>query len=331
MFRFVYAHGERVYPLPCGGSFMKKRTIAIMVALALVVTVMPVPAFAAGTSLDDKAIYYTPASDYKSGDCILTASKMMIRRASIMNNTGDWTMITNESLRSWATIFGLLLNSFKVDTEGLVYQVDSGRFTGTGDAARVNEIANLVAVHPEGIVVHGDKAAATGPHGVLVVGVSNGIIYAADPTRNTGLNNKGIQAWDKTTMLDVSKVDKYWYISSITPSTSTKPSKASSSVSTLRIKSVKAPSKIKKGKSFSIKGTIKSNKKIKKVTVRVINGSGKVKLKASKKPNKKSYSLKKLDAKIKFSKLKKGSYTYQVVARDSAQELILVNKQFTVK
>lgn len=309
----------------------KKRTIAIMIALALVISVIPVPAFGA-TSLDDKSIYYTPASDYKSGDCILTATKTMIRRASIMNNIGDWTQITNESLRSWATIFGLLLNSFKVDTEGLVYQVDSGLFTGSGNAERTAEIANLLAVHPEGIVVHGDKAAETGPHGVLVVAVSNGVIYAADPTRNTGLNNKGIQEWSKTTMLDVKKVKKYWYISSITPSVKTKPSASANGGSKLRIKSVKAPSKIKKGKSFSIKGTVKSNKKIKKVTVRVLDSAGNVKLKATKKPkNSKSYSLKKLDSKIKFKKLSKGEFTYQVIARDSAQELTLVNKQFTVK
>ena len=309
----------------------KKRTIAIMIMLALFISVMPAPGFAATTSIEDKSVYYTPASDYKSGDCILTASKMMIRRASIMNNTGDWSKITNKSLRSWATIFGLLLNSFKVDTEGLVYQVDSGLFTGNGAAAKVNQIASLLAVHPEGIVVHGDKAANTGPHGVLVVGVVDGVVYAADPTRNTGLNNKGIQKWSDTTMLDISRVEKYWYISSITPSTKTKASNTATGASKLRIKSAKTPSKIKKGKGFSIKGTVKSDKKIKKITVRIVDASGKVKVSATKKPGSKSYSIKKMDKNVKFKKLKRGNYTYQVIARDSAQELILVNKQFVVK
>lgn len=314
---------------------MKKRTIAIMVALALVVTVMPVPAFAAGSPLDDKAIYYTPASDYKSGDCILTATKMMIRRASILRNTGDWTKITNASLRSWATIFGLLLNSFKVDTEGLVYQVDSGLFSGSSDEARIKELEELLRLHPEGIVVHGDKAASTGPHGVLVTAVKNGEVYAADPTHNTGLSNKGKQKWKNTTMLNVGRIEKYWYISAISPSSKTRPSNVSASTasegSTLRIKSVRAPSSIKKGRSYTIKGTVKSNKKIKKVTVRVLDVNGNVKLSASKKPNSKSFSIKKLDKKIKFKKLKKGSYTYQIIAKDSVQELMLVNKQFIVR
>lgn len=313
---------------------MKKRFTTLFIALALLVSVMPAPVFAAQTSLDDKAVYYTPASDYKSGDCILTASKIMIRRACIIKGVGDWTKISNESLRSLATIFGLLLNSFKVDVEGLVYKVDCGYFSGNGDAARVKEIEDLLRVHPEGIVVHGDNAAVSGTHGVLVVSVKNGVLYAADSSRNTGLNNKGIQKWEDTTMLNVSRVTKYWYISEINASTKTKPSSNSSAAavptSTLKISSVKAPSRVKKGKSFSIKGTVKSNKKIKKVTVQVLNGAGTSVLKASKKPNAKSFSVKKLDSKIKFKKLKRGSYTYQVIATDSVQTLTLVNKQFNV-
>ncbi len=313
---------------------MKKRFTTLLIALALLVTVMPAPAFAAQSSLDDKAVYYTPASDYKSGDCILTASKIMIRRACIIRGRGDWTKISNESLRSIATIFGLLLNSFKVDVEGLVYKVDCGYFNGNGDAARVKEIEDLLRVHPEGIVVHGDNAAVSGTHGVLVVSVKNGVLYAADSSRNTGLNNKGIQKWEDTTMLNVSRVTKYWYISEINASTRTKPSSTSSAAavptSTLKIKSVKAPSRVKKGKAFTIKGTVKSNKKIKKVTVQVLDSAGTAVLKASKKPNAKSYSVKKLDSKIKFKKLKRGSYTYQVIATDSVQTLTLVNKPFNV-
>lgn len=302
-------------------------------ALALIIMVMPAPVLAAKTSLEDKAVYYTPASDYKSGDCILTASKMMIRRACIMRGRGDWTKITNGSLRSLATTLGLLRNSFKVDTEGLVYKVDCGYFSGKGDAARIKEFENLLKVHPEGIVVHGENAATSGTHGVLVVAVRNGVPYAADSSRNTGLNNKGIQAWNDTTMLNVRKVTKYWYISEISVSTKTTPGGSSSQAapaSTLKIKSVRAPSKVKKGKSFSIRGTVKSNKKIKIVTVRILDSNGKVALKASKKPNAKSFSIKKLDKKIKFKKLSRGSYTYQVIATDTAQTLKLVNKQFTV-
>jgi hypothetical protein len=225
------------------------------------IVVSPAPAFAARTDLSDRSVYYTPASDYKSGDCILTASKMMIRRACIMNGTGDWSKISNKSLRSLATIFGLLRNTFTVDTQGLVFQVDSAGLTAKGATAKTKEIEELLKLHPEGIVVHGEKAASTGPHGVLVTEVRDGIIYAADSTRNTGLNNKGIQPWKETTMLGVGRVNKYWYISSVSVSPKTKADKsvAKKAKSTLGIKNVRAPSKIKKGRTFSIAGTVRSN------------------------------------------------------------------------
>ena len=311
---------------------MKKRIAALLVTFALVITAIPVPVLAAATSLDDPAVYYTPASDYKSGDCILTATKMMIRRAVIMRNAGDWTKITNESIRKPATISGLLMNSFVVDAEGLVYNVECGSFTGQGDAARINEFAMLLNAHPEGIVVHGTNAASSGTHGVLVVSVVNGVPYAADSSRNTGLYNKGIQRWDETTMLEPSKVTKYWYISEISASTKTKASNTTKNeTSTLRIKSLKAPNTIKKGKSFTIKGTVKSNKKIKKVTVRILDGYGNKIVSVTKKPNSKSYSIKKLNSRFRFGKLGRGMYTFQIIATDSAQKLELVNKPFIVE
>ena len=311
---------------------MKKRTAALLVTLALVISAIPVPSFAAATSLEDPAVYYTPASDYKSGDCILTATKMMIRRAVIMRNAGDWTKVSNECLRKPATISGLLKNSFVVDVEGLVYKVDSGLFTGQGDAARVNEFAMLLNAHPEGIVVHGTGAASSGTHGVLVVSVVNGIPYAADSSRNTGLYNKGIQMWGDTTMLAPGKVTKYWYISEISASTKTKASdKSKEQTSTLRIKSLKAPNTIKKGKGFTIKGTVKSNKKIKKVTVRILDGNGNKIVSVTKKPNSKSFSIKKLNSKFKFGKLGRGLYSFQIIATDSVQKLELVNKPFVVE
>ena len=310
---------------------MKKRIVALLVTFALVITVIPVPVFAA-TSLDDPAVYYTPASDYKSGDCILTATKMMIRRAVIMRNVGDWSKITNEMVRTPATISGLLKNSFVVDAEGLVYKVDSGLFTGQGDAARINEFAMLLNAHPEGIVVHGTNAASSGTHGVLVVSVVNGVPYAADSSRNTGLYNKGIQKWEDTTMLAPGKVTKYWYISEISASTTTKASKTTKNgTSTLRIKSLKAPKTIKKGKGFTIKGTVKSNKKINKVTVRILDGNGNKVVSVTKKPKSKSYNIRKLNSKFKFGKLGKGLYSFQVIATDSVQKLVLVNKPFVVE
>ncbi|MBQ6440549.1 MAG: hypothetical protein IJJ06_10630 [Mogibacterium sp.] len=311
---------------------MNKRIAALLIAITFVITAIPVNVFAESSPLEDRAVYYTPASDYKSGDCILTATKMMIRRAMIMSDTGDWSKVTNKKLRRSATIFGLLLNSFRFDAEGLVFGIDSGKFTGKSDAARIREFEELLNVHPEGIVVHGTNAASSGTHGVLVVKVEDGVAYAADSSRNTGLNNKGIQKWKYTTMLDPAKVSKYWYISQLSASSETKPSGTQSAcaVSTLKIKSVRAPDKIKQGNPFSIKGVIKSNKRIRKVTVRILNRKGKKVISLSRKPDDKSFNLKEVDALVKFGTLRKGTYTYRIIASDTAQTITLINKQFKV-
>ena len=313
---------------------MKKRLTAIMIVLVLAFSMMPAQAFAAGTSLNNKNVYYTPASDYRSGDCILTSSKNMIRRACIMNGRGDWKTFTNSAIRGDATIWGLLWNSFRIDQEGMVYQVDSGLFTGSSSEERIKEIKDLLRVHPEGIVVHGTGAAYTGTHGVLALSVKNGVIYAADSTHNTGISNKGIQAWDDTTMLQPSKVSKYWYISGISTSTKTEPSviakKAAGKKSKLRVISPRTPAKIKKGKSFGIWGEVRSDRKIKKVTVRVLDRRGRAVINVVKNPGKKLFRIVKVDRKIKFGNLKKGMYTYQVIATDTNQTLKLVNKTFIV-
>ena len=330
----VYRGRARVYPLTCGGICMKRRLTTLLIALALIVSVMPAPVFAAKTSLNDKDIYYVPASDYRSGDCILTSSRSMLRRTCIMNGRGDWTKITNKSIRGSATIWGLLWNSFKVDTEGMVYQVDCGLFKGKSNKARIKEIEKLLKVHPEGIIVHGIGAAYTGTHGVLVVAVKDGVVYAADSTRNLGINNEGIQKWKDTTMRKISMVSKYWYISGVSTSKKTEPSNVSgdaAKTSLLRMKGARTPTSIKQGKGFGIWGEVRSDKKLKQVTVKILNSKGKSILTITKKPKGKVFRIVTLDSKIHFGDLKKGTYTYQIIATDEVKTLKLVNKTFIVR
>ena len=195
---------------------MKKRIITLTLALVMLMPLMT-PAVYAEDLLESKAVYYTEESDYLDGDCILTATRMMIRRASIMRNKTDWSTITNASLRPKATTDGLLLYSFCYDSGESKYSVASGSFKGEGSGARIEEFRRLLEEHPEGIVVWGINAASTGTHGVLVVKVENGEVYAMDSSHNMGMFKDGIQKWSDTTMLDPSLVTDYWYISDITP------------------------------------------------------------------------------------------------------------------
>ena len=194
---------------------MKKRIITILLALALTVPAAA-PAVYAEDLLESKAVYYTEESDYMEGDCVLTATRMMIRRAAIMRNNDGWSDITNASLRPEATVDGLLLYSFSYEAEGVKYSISCGSFSGEGRQARIKEFESLLKDHPEGIVVWGIDAASTGTHGVLVVEVENGEVYAMDSSYNMGMFKEGIQKWSDTTMLDPSLVTDYWYISDVT-------------------------------------------------------------------------------------------------------------------
>ena len=195
---------------------MKTRIFTVLLTIALLMP-FAAPAVYAGDMLQSKAVYYTDESDYIDGDCILTATRMMIRRAAIMRDNAGWRNMTNESLRPEATMDGLLLYSFDYKAGGVTYSVSSGTFTGKGTYARISEFESLLRAHPEGVVVWGEWAASTGTHGVLVTGVIDGEVYAMDSSYNMGCFKEGIQKWTDTTMLDPSLCTDYWFINNITP------------------------------------------------------------------------------------------------------------------
>lgn len=195
---------------------MKKMIITVLITFALMMPAVTSASYA-GDLLESKAVYYTEESDYIDGDCVLTATRMMIRRSAIMRGIGGWSEITNESLRPEATMDGLLLYSFCYEYGGTKYSIDCGSFSGEGAYARIGEFERLLKDHPEGIVVWGIDAASTGTHGVLVVKAENGEVYAMDSSYNMGMFSEGIQKWSDTTMLDPGLVTDYWYISDVSP------------------------------------------------------------------------------------------------------------------
>lgn len=93
------------------------------------------------------------------------------------------------------------------------------------------------------------------------------------------------------------------------------------------------PSTISQGSKYTIKGKIKSSKKIKKVTVGIAKANGKwTSYKyTNKRVNSKSFSLSKAAKTLKFNKLKKGTYYYKVTASTSnGKTKTLINQPFTV-
>ena len=90
------------------------------------------------------------------------------------------------------------------------------------------------------------------------------------------------------------------------------------------------PGTMNAGKSFSIRGTVKSATNITSLTVGVYNAAGLMKIGKSVRPNTKTYDLRNVDTSIKFSNLTAGIYVYRVTARNTAGEVRLVDKKFVV-
>lgn len=90
------------------------------------------------------------------------------------------------------------------------------------------------------------------------------------------------------------------------------------------------PGTLKVGATFSVAGTVTSEKALTNVSVGVYDSNGTMKTGKSVVINTKSYNLKNLDAYIKFDVLTDGTYYYRVKATNSAGTVTLVDQKFTV-
>ena len=96
---------------------------------------------------------------------------------------------------------------------------------------------------------------------------------------------------------------------------------------------IRYPSTVYQGKGFSVAGKIKSSKKIKSVTVGVVNASNGswTSVKATKSGiNSKSFSIAKLDSKLKFGTLAIGAYKYRITVTTTGGTSTVVDSNFNV-
>ncbi len=324
---------------------MKRKGISVFLALVMLFSLAATSSFAASAApavtIDDVDVLYTPQNDYKSGDCILSATKVMIRRASIMRGSTQWNTISNKTLRSSATIVGLLLHKFTFEVDGLSYRVNVGFFKGNTDAARIKEFTALIKQHPEGVVVWGKSASVFGMHGVLLTDVKSGVPYVMDSWYNLGPRKYGIQKWDDSSMKAPSKCTQYWVIKEVGLGKKGKAPAAGKPLvplsatnvdpgSTLSIRDETLPAEITEGSGFGVEGVINSNYRISEVSVQIIDSKGKAVISKTANPGVWGYDLAKLDSSIKFGTLSPGSYTYQISAKDEKKSLVLAKADFKV-
>ena len=314
---------------------MKKRILATILMSAMLVCSMPMLAFAAKTLpvTTEKSVFYTPGSDYVSGDCVLSSCKMMIRRAAVMHGSPKWNTITNRTLRysatgsrsSWANTIKW---NWSYSNDGLVYTIGRGKLYGKNAAQKQAEIQALLKAHPEGIVVWGARATKWwGPHGVLAVSVDGGTLYAADPQHNRGNTNVGIQSWGWTIMRTLNACTQYWYIRKVEGQSVSSPN---SQKSTMAAKNVKAPVTLTEKQSFSIGGNISSNYRITSVNISIINESGKKVISKSATPYLWTYDIKSLDNDIRFGTLAPGKYKYVITVKDDKKTGVVHESKFEV-
>ena len=98
-------------------------------------------------------------------------------------------------------------------------------------------------------------------------------------------------------------------------------------------RSINSPKRLTKGKSYSLKGYVKSNIKLNYVRVGIANkkGNWKKRYSVSVNPKRYSYNIAKADSHIKFGKLPKGTYRYKITAKDVSEKSVdVVNRRFKV-
>lgn len=134
--------------------------------------------------------------------CTLVSSAMMMRRAAILQGNGNWSSITESSLKgsAWASGAGL---KWSFSYAGI--SVGSAKLP-TG-AANKNILINLLAEHPEGIVLHYKGA----PHAVLLTDYTDGIFYCSDPLPSRPTERIPLSRAYKVT---IQNATRYWYVTS---------------------------------------------------------------------------------------------------------------------
>ena len=178
---------------------MIKRSLTLLLSLLLLTAVTPavlaaeLPEF---PEIDEPQVFIK--QDYSNGTCTLASAAMMLRRAAILSGDENWAQINESSCRSAFWRGGLpytfSYGDFSVDHDWL-----------PGGAANREVLAQVLAQHPEGVVILSYGA----HHGVLLTDCTDGVFYCADPAPSVPAGRMPIeQAWG--TRVENSRA--YWYI-----------------------------------------------------------------------------------------------------------------------
>ena len=175
---------------------MWKKLMALVLSLVMMAVMLP---GALAVDLNVDAGFYFKQS--RGGTCTLASAAMMLRRRAFLDGLTDWTDVTENSVRGSAWSGGLA-HSFNYNAMQVGYAT-----LPSGTEAKKQTLIQLLAEHPEGIMLH----AACVPHGILLTEYKDGQFYCADPSEYAGTGIIPIEeAWGTR----VENSNAYWYVTS---------------------------------------------------------------------------------------------------------------------
>ncbi len=172
---------------------IRKKLAALVLSLILLLTCLP---GALAVDLNVDAGFYFKQS--RGGTCTLASAAMMLRRRAYLDGLHDWVDVTENSVRSTAWAGGLS-HSFTYKA----MQVGYGTLPA-GNAAKTEVLIQLLAEHPEGIVLYDRRQ----PHAVLLTDYTDGVFYCSDPAGNISAGRVPISS----ASVSIGGASCYWYI-----------------------------------------------------------------------------------------------------------------------
>lgn len=136
--------------------------------------------------------------------CTLAANAMMLRRTAMMRGDSDWANITESSTKGTLWSDNGVWNSYNYSGISVKNEAISGD--------KVNRCIQLLAEHPEGIVLHIFINSST-THAVLLTDYTNGTFYCADPW---GSRPSGRIPLSQAYLFNgsVDRARSFWYVTS---------------------------------------------------------------------------------------------------------------------
>ena len=292
--------------MECAPHRMWKKLMALVLSLVLMAVMLP---GALAVDLNVDAGFYFKQS--RGGTCTLASAAMMLRRRAFLDGLTDWTDVTENSVRGSAWSGGLA-HSFNYNAMQVGYAT-----LPSGTEAKKQTLIQLLAEHPEGIVLY-DRSR---PHAVLLTDYTDGVFYCSDPAGSVSSGRVPISA----ASISIGSSSCYWYITSDQNSVAVQPD-------SLRLEGVKYPINLRLGSGMSVSGTVASASSavLTEVEVAILDAADQTVQSAEAAPNAASWSLKNLDSQIRFGELPEGAYSYMVLLTDSNGQTLCFMSDFTV-